>query len=156
MNAPMPLPHELQLEDYVPDDLDLLIPLWRASFEQGVGIVDPHPLAEQRAYFLAEVRPGHRVRVARWQGRLAGFCAATPQRVAQLYVAVDRQGLGIGRALLEEAKVGSVGRLDLYTFARNRGARAFYERQGFVEVERGFEPHWQLEDLRYEWRAAPA
>jgi len=34
---------------------------------------------------------------------------------------------------------------------RNAGARAFYERNGFRAVARGFEPKWQLEDVRYEW-----
>jgi len=144
----------LRLGGYQPDCLEALIPLWRASFEAGVGIVDPHPLAEQRAYFLAEVLPGNELCLAWWEDRLAGFIAATPRRVAQLYVAVGLQGRGIGRALLDGAKARSGGSLDLYTFARNRGACAFYERQGFVAVERGFEPHWQLEDVRYEWRAA--
>lgn len=145
----------LRLSGYDPACLDVLIPLWRTSFETGVGIVDPHPLAEQRAYFLTEVLPQHAVQLAWWEGaRLAGFIAASPRRVAQLYVAVSLQGRGIGRALLDWAKAQSTGTLDLYTFARNGGACAFYERQGFVAMERGFEPHWRLEDVRYEWRSA--
>jgi RimJ/RimL family protein N-acetyltransferase len=46
----------------------------------------------------------------------------------------------------------SVGSLWLYTFARNERARRFYERNGFAAVAFGYEPFWQLEDVRYEWR----
>lgn len=144
----------LQLRDYSSDCLEALIPLWRASFEAGVGIIDPHPIEEQRAYFLAEVLPQHAVQLAWWEDQLAGFVAASPQRVAQLYVAVGLQGRGIGRSLLDWVKAQSAGSLDLYTFACNGGACAFYERQGFVAAERGFERHWQLEDVRYEWRTS--
>jgi RimJ/RimL family protein N-acetyltransferase len=46
----------------------------------------------------------------------------------------------------------SAGSLWLYTFARNERARRFYERNGFVAVAFGYEPFWQLDDVRYEWR----
>jgi hypothetical protein len=56
--------------------------------------------------------------------------------------------------LLDWAKRHSGGTLWLYTFARNARACAFCESQGFAAVARGFEPNWQLADVRYEWRAA--
>ena len=131
--------------------LDELIPMWRASFEAGVGIIDPHPLSEQRLYFLNEVLPGNDVRVALLPNELVGFIAASAESVAQLYVRVGFQRRGIGAQLLEWAKGRSNGSLWLYTFARNLGARAFYERNGFVAIAHGFEPMWQLEDIKYEW-----
>lgn len=139
------------LVEFEPRSLDELVCMWRASFEAGVGIVDPHPLAQQRSYFVDEVLPRNDVRVARQDGRIVGFIAATRESIAQLYVRVGCQRQGIGRALLEWAKDRSSGHLWLYTFARNRGAQAFYERNGFVVAARGFEPTWQLEDIRYEW-----
>lgn len=65
----------------------------------------------------------------------------------------ERQREGVGELLLEWAKAFSDGRLGLFTFARNAGARAFYARQGFKVVAQGFEPAWQLEDVRLEWAA---
>jgi RimJ/RimL family protein N-acetyltransferase len=53
--------------------------------------------------------------------------------------------------LLDWAKHHSQGSLWLYTFARNAGARAFYERNGFVAIAHGFEPGWKLEDVKYQW-----
>lgn len=142
----------LTLEPYDASRLDALLPRWRASFEQAVGIVDPHPLADQRAYFEREVAPRCDVRVALADGELAGFVAATRASVAQLYVFAGFQRRGIGTAMLDWAKAQSDGSLWLYTFARNAGARAFYERRGFVDVAHGFEPHWRLDDVRFEWR----
>jgi putative acetyltransferase len=51
--------------------------------------------------------------------------------VTSLYVA--RPGRGIGKALLDHAKVGR-DRLSLWTFQANEGARRFYAREGLAEV----------------------
>lgn len=53
--------------------------------------------------------------------------------------------------MLEWAKRQSSGSLWLCTFACNEGAQRFYAREGFRIAARGFEPLWQLEDIRYEW-----
>ncbi len=142
----------LDLAPYDASRLDALILMWRAAFESGVGIVDPHPLAEQRAYFEREVLPRSTVRVALVGGELCGFVAATRESVAQLHVRVGFHRRGIGSAMLAWAKAQSGGSLWLYTFAQNAGARAFYEHHGFSAVAHGFEPTWQLDDVRYEWR----
>lgn len=144
---------DVELGDFDARRLDELIPMWRESFEAGVGIVDPHPLTEQRRYFLDRVLPNYHVRLALLDEQLVGFVAACPESVAQLYVRVGWQRRGIGTRLLTWAKSQSAGSLWLYTFARNHGARAFYARHGFVEVEHGFEPTWQLDDVRLQWSA---
>lgn len=141
----------MTLVDFDPGRLDELVPMWRASFEGGVGIVDPHPLSEQRQYFLTEVLPRNEVRLALHEDTLIGFVAASAESVAQLYVRVGFQRQGIGARMLGWAKERSGGSLWLMTFARNRGARAFYERNGFVAIAHGFEPMWQLEDVKYRW-----
>lgn len=140
-----------QLVDYEPAYLDPLVRLWREAFEYGVGVVDPHPLAEQRDYFLAEVLPAHRVTLALIDRRPAGFVAASAESVAQLHVLPALHRQGIGSRLLDLAKARSGGTLWLYAFARNVRACRFYEKHGFVVVVRGFEPTWQLEDVKYHW-----
>jgi GNAT superfamily N-acetyltransferase len=143
----------LHIGDFAPRHGRELVAMWRASFEHGVGVEDPHPIDEQLAYLHAKVLPCHRVRLA-WHGQtLVGFVASNAESVAQLYVRVGHHRQGIGSHLLDLAKAGSAGSLWLFTFQRNRIARRFYERHGFVAVESGFEPLWQLADVKYRWVA---
>ena len=102
--------------------------------------------------FLSEVLPRNEVCLAIHANALVGFIAASAESVAQLYVRVGCQRRGIGTQLLAWAKERSIGHLWLFTFARNLGARAFYERNGFVAIAHGFEPMWQLEDIKYQWK----
>jgi GNAT superfamily N-acetyltransferase len=141
----------LLLAPYDPARLDELVTMWRASFEAGVGVRDPHPIGEQRQFFLDRVLPQQTVRLAIADGELAGFVAADAVSIGQLYVKAGLWGRGIGAAMLAWAQGQSGGSLWLYTFARNGGACRFYERHGFVACERGFEPMWQLEDVKYRW-----
>ena len=97
--------------DYEPRFLDELVALWREAFEFGVGVSDPHPLAEQRAHFVDDLLPTNRVTLALRDDRLAGFVAASAESVAQLHVRVAMHGQGIGSSLLELAKERSSGSL---------------------------------------------
>ena len=141
------------LVDYDTSYLDPLLRLWREAFEFGVGVTDPHSLTEQRDYFISEVLPANRVTLALLPSRLVGFIAASPESVAQLHVQVGLHRQGIGSGLLDLAKARSGGSLWLFAFARNLRACRFYEKHGFVVVARGFEPTWQLEDVKYHWSA---
>lgn len=143
------------LVEFDADRLEELIAMWRASFEAGVGVRDPHPIEAQELYFLTQVLPHNVVRMALLEGQLVGFVAASRERLAQLYVRVGYQRRGIGRQMLEWAKAQSGGSLSLFTFARNKVARRFYEREGFSIAAYGFEPTWELEDITYEWRRDP-
>lgn len=55
--------------------------------------------------------------------------------VNHLYVLPGRTGSGIGTLLLDFAKAKHPDGLQLWAFASNAGARRFYERHGFIEVE---------------------
>ena len=145
------MPIDVRFEPYAAGALDALVVLWREAFEAGVGVKDPHPIAQQRDYFVGEVLPANQVTLALQEDRLAGFIASNAGSVSQLHVRVDLHGQGIGSSLLQLAKARSAGSLWLYTFARNTRACRFYEGHGFVAVQRGFEPTWQLEDVKYAW-----
>ena len=139
------------LGDFRPEHRDELVAMWRESFEHGVGIKDHHPLDEQRRALVEVVEPNNTIRVAFLDGRIVGFVAAAQDSIAQLYVRKGFYRQGIGSRLLAWAKGRSRGSLWLHTFERNAVARAFYEKHGFRVVARGFEPMWQLEDVKYEW-----
>ena len=85
--------------------------------------------------------------------QLVGFIAATKESIAHLYARWTsslryRHQLSLGQRSVD-------GKLWLHAFARN-ATRAFYEKHGFVIVARGFEPTWQLDDIKYEWAAQHA
>ena len=143
--------NSVALVEFEPRFAAALIPMWRQSFEHGVGVVDPHTIAEQHRYFENEVLPKNAVRVALRAGAVEGFVAATPESISQLYVRVGSIGQGIGARLLAWAKEQSSGHLWLYTFAQNTNARRFYERHGFRVMAHGYEPTWQLPDVKYAW-----
>jgi ribosomal protein S18 acetylase RimI-like enzyme len=87
---------------------------------------------------------------------VVALMALTSDEVNQLYVAPGWTGRGIGSHLIALAKQRRPGGLDLYTFPVNMGARRFYERHGFVEVERGDGSGNEegQPDVRYAWRRA--
>ena len=71
----------------------------------------------------------------------------------QLYVLPDHCNRGIGSALVRHAQSIQT-QLDLWTFQRNEGAQRFYERHGFVEIERTDGDNEEgAPDIRYRWRA---
>jgi len=139
------------IAEYDGSFLEPVVRLWRESFEFGVGVTDPHPLSEQLEYFVSQVLPTNRVSLAFLSSQLVGFVAASSASISQLYVRVGLHRQGIGSALLASAKAESSGSLWLYTFARNAVACRFYEKHGFIVVERGFEPERQLEDVKFSW-----
>jgi ribosomal protein S18 acetylase RimI-like enzyme len=130
-----------------------LVGMWRASFERGVGVLDPHPLEDQLAFLERDVVPKNKVLLVLdgVNGPVVAFIAFSKEKVSHLYVRIDYQGRGIGKALLDVAKRESSGRLHLFTFARNTIARRFYEKNGFREIGQGFESEWQLADVEYAW-----
>jgi len=141
----------LRVEDFQTHDTDALVRMWRASFEHGVGVIDPHPIEEQIEYLRSKVLPANRARVAKEGDSIVGFLASNPESVAQVDVCVQRIGQGIGTRLLRLAQSESSGSLWLFTFARNSRACRFFERRGFIAVAHGFEPMWKCDDVKYQW-----
>jgi GNAT superfamily N-acetyltransferase len=88
-------------------------------------------------------------------GRVVGFVGLNDGEVTHLYVEPEAQGEGLGTALLEHVQALSAGRLWLWVFQRNEGARRLYERHGFrlLEVTDGAGNMEREPDARYEWRA---
>lgn len=106
----------------------------------------------QEVMYAADMIDAGWVKVAR-QGRdVVGFIARARHEIHALYLAPGAQGLGIGRALLAEAKAART-HLGLWSFQANARAARFYRRAGFVEVTRtdGAGNDAGLPDIRFEW-----
>jgi putative acetyltransferase len=117
-----------------PHDTEALVRVWRRAVEAthhflAVGDVDRYEPVVRGAL------PGLAVIVAERSGRAVGFAAAGGGRVEMLFVDPDVHGTGVGSALLARVTAGRPV-VDLDVNEGNPGARAFYERRGFVVVGR--------------------
>ena len=102
--------------------------------------------------FLAQYVPSGQLVLARLDSGLAGFMVQTPGWIEQLYLDPDLRRLGIGKSLVELAKQKSEA-LELWCFADNLAARAFYAAQGFAEI-RGTDGDNEagLPDILFRWQ----
>lgn len=100
-------------------------------------------------HYREDVFPRQSVTVAEAKGAVVGFLARDGDWVTSLYV--GRPGIGIGAALLTEAKAAQAS-LHLWTFQANTGARRFYQREGLVEGRRSAADNDEkLPDIEYLW-----
>ena len=103
-------------------------------------------------WFRNHVMATQAVWVAAEGSTIVGVLVLSPGWIEHLYLRPERTGAGIGSRLLDRAKAESSGRLDLWTFVSNTGARRFYERHGFVIVDGTDGDNEEGEpDLRYRW-----
>ncbi len=99
------------------------------------GLREPHTVAEGRAW-IRDVFARHSVWLATDDERIVGVASREGEWLWQLYLTPGYTGIGVGQRLLE-AMLAESPALKLWTFARNAGARRFYERNGFIAIEFG-------------------
>ncbi|HEX8735160.1 MAG TPA: GNAT family N-acetyltransferase [Pyrinomonadaceae bacterium] len=96
--------------------------------------------------------PQAKVSLAKINGEIIGFAAIGRNFIDQLYVHPDYQGKGLGSFWIEQAKTKYSDFLELYTFAANAKAIAFYKKHGFKIIERGVAPDEKVPDVKMLWR----
>ncbi len=115
-----------------------------------------HSMAETIAFCGTMIDRGW-VTVAENHGNVIGFLALDGHTIHSLYLHKSVRGQGIGRQLLAHAKSKNA-KLSLFAFEANKGARRFYESNGFVAAERsdGSNNDEKLPDVRYVWQVEVA
>jgi putative acetyltransferase len=140
-----------------PQDADAVAHVLRASFDDRLPwLAGRYTPDEDRQFVREQLFPACEVWGA-FAPDLVGIIALQPNWLDQLYVLPERQGDGIGTALLALAKK-AYAELTLWTFQRNASARRFYERNGFVALEEtdGQRNEEREPDVLYRWTAAGA
>ena len=111
-----------------------------------------HTAAEDLAFVSGRLMAENAVWVAELEDAVVGYVAFRDDWIEHLFIHPDRQGQGIGPALL--AKALADGRpKQLWTFQQNTRARRFYEARGFrvVEFTDGAGNEEKTPDVRYLW-----
>jgi GNAT superfamily N-acetyltransferase len=138
-------------------DADEIAAMWLRSWDAALPTVArAHPDSDVPRYFREQVVGAMAAWVAVDDDRIVGVLALDGDWIAQLYLATDHRGRGLGEAFLALAKTERPDGLQLWTFQVNGPARRFYERHGFVVVELtdGAANEEREPDVRYAWQPA--
>jgi putative acetyltransferase len=93
-----------------------------------------HTPEEDESFFTNVVFTKNKVYIAEDEsGKIVGFIAFNNEFIDHLYLLPEAQRKGVGSELIGLALQHSA-HLKLWTFQENFGARAFYEKHGFVAI----------------------
>jgi GNAT superfamily N-acetyltransferase len=151
----------IALRRAIPSDAHPAADVWLRSFAAALpGVVRAHSDDEVRDWFRHVVVPRHETWVAEAADGtgLVGVMVLDEAELSQLYLAPGWRGRGIGDRFVALAKERRPEGLGLWTFQVNTPAHRFYERHGFVAVERtdGSANEEREPDVRYVWRPEQA
>jgi GNAT superfamily N-acetyltransferase len=118
---------------------------------------DLHTVEEDRAHIRDNILRHYRVTVAERDGRIVGFMAELDGWIEHFYIDAAQLRTGIGSVLIADAKSRNDS-LELWCFADNLRARAFYEKHGFVAVKftDGASNEAKAPDILYRWQRSPS
>ncbi|SDC26555.1 GNAT family N-acetyltransferase [Streptomyces prasinopilosus] len=130
--------------------------VWLRSFAAALpGVVRPRSDDEVHGFFRDVLVPLCETWVAETEdGGVAGVMVLEGEELAQLYLAPEWRGRGLGDRFVALAKRHRPEGLSLWTFQVNGPAHRFYERHGFEAVEwtDGSRNEEREPDVRFVWR----
>ncbi|WP_323008809.1 GNAT family N-acetyltransferase [Paracoccus sp. (in: a-proteobacteria)] len=119
----------------VATDIEKLSSIWfEASLKAHPFIGEPR-LLEQRRVIEEKYFPKAETWVACHAGEAIGFISLLGNFIGGIFIAPDRQGMGVGRKLIAHA-LDRKGELSLEVYTANEQAVRFYTSLGFREVSR--------------------
>ncbi|GAA1923711.1 GNAT family N-acetyltransferase [Streptantibioticus ferralitis] len=139
------------------DDADALpaADVWLRSFTAALPSVRcAHDDAEVRNWFSHVLVPQYETWVAVTENSVVGLLVLNGEELKQLYLDPTWRGRGLGDRFISLAKQRQPDGLALWTFQINKAAQRFYERHGFIAVERtdGLRNEEREPDVRYVWQ----
>jgi ribosomal protein S18 acetylase RimI-like enzyme len=105
--------------------------------------------------FREQIAPRCQIWLGVQDAQIVAYMAMKGSYIDRLYVDPPFWRLGWGTRLLAHARQISPTKLELHTHQENLGARALYERNGFVAVEFGISPPPEsAPDVFYRWETS--
>ncbi|MGW7327650.1 GNAT family N-acetyltransferase [Streptomyces sp. NPDC054840] len=132
--------------------------VWLRSFASALPTVRcAHDEADVRDWFARVLVPQYETWVAVPGSGVVGVMVINGGELKQLYLDPTWRGRGLGDRFMSLAKERRPDGLTLWTFQVNEPARRFYERHGFIAVERtdGLRNDEREPDIRYLWQPPP-
>ncbi len=150
---------DLLLRQAGPEDADAIADLYTAARVAAVPQMPPalHTNAEDRAWMAGQLaRTDREAWVAERDGELLGYALLESVWLDHLFVRAGGTGEGVGTVLLDLVKALRPDGFSLWVFDTNAGARRFYARHGFVELEHtdGSANEESAPDIRMAWPGA--
>lgn len=147
---------EFEIAEYKAEDFEAVAELFRSVYVKTYPHFDPKFFAAERFRTILRefTLPNAQIWTAKTNGKIVGFVALAKNFIDQLYLREDFQNKGLGGFWVEQAKTLYPDFLELYTFASNEKAVAFYERHGFKIIERGIAPDEKMPDVKMRWESA--
>ncbi len=126
------------LRPYATEDTEAIMSIWRLANQQSHPFLTVAFLASMQNVIQKLFIDLAETWVWEKDGVPVGFLSLLQDEISALYVLPEHQQQGVGRALLAYA-LQQRDTVKLDVFARNRSGHRFYERFGFVEVNRRFD-----------------
>lgn len=122
------------LRRFEDDDLAEVLDVWYRASRIAHSFLSEEFLRKERRQIAEHWLPLAETTVYETDGRVAGFLALIGNEVGAIFVDPDRQGGGIGRALMDDAR-DRRPYLELNVFEANSTGRRFYDAYGFEYVD---------------------
>lgn len=135
------------LRPYRQDDLEALLDVWYRASLIAHWFLSEEFLEAERRQIAEDWLPVSETTVAETDGRVVGFVSLVGNEVGGIFVDPDHQGRGVGRALMDHARLARP-HLELAVFEDNLIGGRFYDAYGFTQADRRI----HAESGRYELR----
>ncbi len=142
---------KITIRDATRRDLDIIAGIFTRA-RQTLSVPALHSEEQDKEFVRDTLFPACRIRLAFFEKRACGFSAIEDGWIRQIHVDPGHFGLGVGSALIRDAKAREP-RLELWCFEDNARARNLYERHGFkpAEFTDGSGNEENTPDVRYVW-----
>jgi putative acetyltransferase len=126
---------ETMVRKYTAEDTDVLVSVWKAATAVAHPFLKQAFVAQETENLRSLYLPNAETWVVEDNDTPVGFVALIGDEIGGLFLDPACHGKGLGKALVDHA-IALKGPMWLEVFEKNAIGRRFYDRYGFVEIDR--------------------
>lgn len=139
------------IRKYRKTDLEEMVNIWYDASVRAHSFVPSSFWASEKKAMREEYLPLAENFVFEEDGKVTGFISLVGEKVCAIFVAPEKQGKGVGSALVKHVMVLR-GRLNLKVYRENKNALEFYEKCGFTAAGDEIDEITGCTQIHMEWR----